>query len=66
MVAEVLLGHVQSKPSKQWRKNVENGREKPGICGGVMPVSLDKKLNYIHYFHTLNKERKTRLMCRGC
>ena len=23
-VAEVLLGHVQSKPSKKWRKSVEN------------------------------------------
>ena len=65
-VAEVLLGHMQSKPSKKRRKSDENGRGKPVICGGVMPIIQDKKLNCIHCYHTLKKERKTRLVCRGC
>ena len=65
-VAEVLLGHKQSKPSnKRWRSD-ENCRGKAVNCGGVMPIIQDKKLNCIHCYHTLKKERKTRLICRGC
>ena len=54
-VAEVLLGHMQSKPSKKRRKSDENGRGKLVICGGVMPISLPNKLNCIHCYHTLKK-----------
>ena len=58
-IAEVLLGHMQSKPSKKRRKSDENGRGKPVIFGGVMPIS-DNKRNCIHCYHTLKKQMKTR------
>lgn len=50
-VAEVLLGHMQSKPSKKRRKSDEIGQGKPVICGGAMPIPLHKKLNCIHCYH---------------
>ena len=46
---------MQSKPSKNWRRSDENGRGKLVICGGVMPIIQDKKLNCIHCYHTLKK-----------
>ena len=30
-----------------------------------MPIS-DKKRNCIHCYHTLKKQLKTRVMCKGC
>ena len=65
-VAEVLLGHVQSKPSKKRRKSDENGRGKAVICGGVKPIIQDKKLNCIHCYHTLKKQLQVKLACKGC
>ena len=65
-VAEVLLGHMQSKPSKKRRKSDENGRGKPVFCGGVMPIIHDKKLNCVHCYQTLKKQLQVRLACKGC
>ena len=55
-VAEVLLGHMHGKPSKKRRKSDENSRGKPVFCGGVMPISLPKKLNYVHSEETVASE----------
>ena len=63
-VAEALLGHMQSKPSKKRRKSDENGSGKPVICGGAMPMT-DKKRNCILCYHTLKKQLKTRVLCKG-
>ena len=65
-VAGALLGHMQSKPSKKRRKSDKNARGQPVICGGVMPIIQDKKLNCIHCYHTLNKQLQVKLCCKGC
>ena len=65
-VAEGLLGHMQCKPSKKRRRSDENGRGEPVICGGVMPIIQDKKLNCINCYHTLNKQLQVKLACKGC